>query len=92
MVGSIGRFPFGEDDVEAALRRGQELFDDFGRVLQIAIHHDDIVAAALLQPRRDGDLLTEIAGQLAGDHMRVALRKLPQYSPGSVAERGRRRR
>ena len=79
-----GRLSFGEDDIEPLSSGCHKLLDRLRRILQIAIHEDDVVAARLLQPGDDGGLLAEIARQPAGDHMRVAFGELLQDGPRLV--------
>ena len=51
----------GRDDVVALLPFGDHLQDDFRRVLQIRVHHDDRAASGMIEPDGDRDLVTEIA-------------------------------
>ena len=47
----------------AALPCAHQLTDDFGRVLQIAIHRDDGPTAREVQPREQGLLVPEVSSE-----------------------------
>ena len=61
---ALTRGALGRDDVVALLPFGDHLQDDFGRVLQIRVHHDDRAAGGVIEPDGDRDLVAEIARQL----------------------------
>jgi len=52
-------FAFAQNDIEGVLAKQRG--DRFGRILQIAIHDDGVIAAAFTQSYRDGELLPDIA-------------------------------
>jgi hypothetical protein len=52
-VDNIAAFPPLRDEVD----------DDLGRVLEIGVHHDHRLTGGEVQSRRDGHLVTEVAGE-----------------------------
>ncbi len=57
------RQPPGIDDVEAFLPLRDHIHHDFGRVLQVGIHHDDRIAHRGIHSSRDGDLVAKVPRQ-----------------------------
>jgi hypothetical protein len=49
------------DDVVTLLPFVDQTLDDFGRILQVGVHHDDRVALCGIHAGGDRDLMTEIA-------------------------------
>ena len=64
---------------------GQELGDDFGGILQVAVHHHDHVAADMVQRGSDRDLVAEIPRQADGHDARILGRGGCQHFDGAVA-------
>jgi hypothetical protein len=53
----------GDDDGEAFAPLVDELWDDFGGVLEVAVEEDDGVAAGVVDTGGDGGLVAEISGK-----------------------------
>ena len=60
-----------KNDVVAGLIAVEKLSDEFGRILQIAVHEDNRVAVGSVEPRGRRDLMPEIARQ--GKHANVGV-------------------
>ena len=56
------------NDVVAASPESNQVRNQFGRVLQVAVHHDDGLAPGVLEPRRDRRLVAEIPAEVDRDH------------------------
>jgi len=55
------------DDVVARAPLLDERGDEFGRVLQIAVHQDDRIAKRRIQSRRRGELMAEVSREIDDD-------------------------
>ncbi|MGC4122747.1 MAG: hypothetical protein QM765_50880 [Myxococcales bacterium] len=75
----------GEDDLRALPPLGEQLRDELGRVLQVAVHQHDDVALGVGQPRRHRRLQAEVARQADDLERRVGLGPLGEQRPGLVA-------
>jgi hypothetical protein len=53
----------GQHDVVALAPLGDHLGDELGRILEVDIHHDDRLAAGILQAGQRGHGLAEAAGE-----------------------------
>ena len=78
------------DDLVALLPASYELRDHFGRVLEIAVHRDDGVAAGEVEPRRERDLMAEAARQ--SDDLEPRVRRCGARPPARTFRRRFRRR
>ena len=57
----VARLALGEDDRDTLLRGRPQAGNRLGGVLQVAVHHHDMLASTLAQTRRDRELLAEVA-------------------------------
>ena len=62
------------DDVIPLLPDADELRDHLGRVLQVAVHQHDGLAARVIDPGRDGGLVAEVPAQVQDDQAIVVAR------------------
>ena len=75
------------DDVVPHAPELNELRDDLGGILEVAVHDDDPPALCAVEPRRDSGLMSEIAAEVHGDETGVSLgdRVDPRRSDVSAA-------
>ncbi len=62
-----------------------KLWNQFGRVLQVAVHDDDGLAAGMLQSGRHRCLMTEITAQSDNHSLLVLFMEIVQQVGGRVA-------
>ena len=72
------------DDVVPLPPAANEMREDLGRVLQVAVHHDHAPAPSVVEPRRDGGLVPEVAAQADHEQARVHSRKPIEQPRGRV--------
>jgi len=73
------------DDVVAVAELGQEVVDELGRVLQVAVHQHDRVAARRVEPRRRRDLVAEVARERDHAQVGIAVGRVEQLLERGVA-------
>src|SRR3954451_7733413 len=59
--------------LEAFAPPGHEPGQDFGRVLQVSVHHDNRIATRMIDARRHRGLMAEISAEVDGRHVPVGL-------------------
>src|SRR5713101_1456360 len=73
-----------ENDLEPFLRLGVELGDLLRRVLEVAVHDHDPLAARVVETGVDRVLLAEISTETDPADTRQPLAVLPDLLPGSI--------
>src|SRR5262245_26165239 len=75
----------GIDDIVSFSPGLNQLLDDFGRILQIAIHDDDGPTTGLIDSRRDGRLMSKITAQLHDHDPSIVHLQVVEYTRRGVA-------
>ncbi len=73
------------DDVVAVAKLGEEVVDQLGRVLQVAVHQHDRVAARRVEPGGRRDLVAEVARERDDAQVRVGVGRAEQLLERRVA-------
>ena len=84
-IGSPSRLSREPDtSVRFSARIFEKLRDLLGRMLEIGIHDEDVLAAAVLEARVDRNSLADVPGQQHRPKPRVRLGQRPEHGVGAV--------
>src|SRR6185295_7484825 len=81
---AVARRPLGRHNVVALIEQFEHLRQEFGRVLEIRIHHSDGIAGREIESCRDCRLMAEITAEENDFQERIRRRGVPERFGGSV--------